>query len=189
MIENSSENLSHPASWRGFAPLRRWLTRIVFVLLGLPIVLVFLGASYQVVASGIERLRYPPPGQLVEVGGYKLHLYCLGEGAPTVILESANQGTVSNWVWVQTELAKTTRVCAYDRSGLGWSDLSPEPQDTRQNAQALHTLLDNAGESAPYVLVGHSLGGLYTRMFAEMYPAEVAGMVFIEGTHPDAFAA
>jgi hypothetical protein len=84
MIENPSENLSHPASWRGFALLRRWLIRIVFVLLGLPLVLAFVGASYQAIASGIANLRYPPPGQLVEVGGYKLHLYCLGEGAPTV---------------------------------------------------------------------------------------------------------
>jgi pimeloyl-ACP methyl ester carboxylesterase len=80
-------------------------------------------------------------------------------------------------------------VCAYDRAGLGWSDLSPSPQDTEQNTLALHTLLSSANVPPPYVLVGHSLGGLYTRRFAEMFPGEVAGMAFIEGTHPDALRA
>ena len=102
-----------------------------------------------------------------------------------MILDAANMGTVSNWAWIQPEIAKTTRVCAYDRADSGWSDLSPQPNDTIQNAEALHTLLNNVGESGFFVLVGHFFGGLYVRMYAEIYPDEVAGMVFIEGTLPD----
>jgi hypothetical protein len=114
-----------------------WLVRIGIALLVLPFVLALTGATYQAVASALDRRNYPPPGQLVDVGGYKLHLLCMGEGAPTVILDAANQGTVSNWIWIQPELARSTRVCAYDRAGLGWSDLGPGPQDTQANAQAL----------------------------------------------------
>jgi pimeloyl-ACP methyl ester carboxylesterase len=104
-----------------------------------------------------------------------------------IILESHNGGTVSNWVWVQSELAESARVCAYDRDGLGWSDLAPQPLDTRQNAQALHALLQAAGVPAPYVLVGHSFGGLYVRTYADLYPDEVAGMALIEPTNPTIF--
>ena len=162
-----------------------WFIRILIVLAAVPIVLALLGTAYQAIATAAERRAYPAPGQLVDVGGYRLHLYCEGQGSPTVILDSANQGTVSNWAWIQPSLARITRVCAYDRVGEGWSDASPHPQDTRQNAEALHSLLANAGVAPPYVLVGHSFGGLYTRMFAETYPSEIAGMVFVEGTHPD----
>ncbi|HEX6268663.1 MAG TPA: alpha/beta hydrolase [Anaerolineales bacterium] len=163
--------------------------RVLLVLAVLLITPGILGASYQSIASAIDKRSYPPPGQLVDVGGYQLHIHCIGDGTPTVILDAANQGTVSNWVWIQSEVAKTTRVCAYDRAGLGWSDLSPEMQDTQQNAQALHALLNNAGIQGPYVLVGHSLGGLYARTFAEMFPSDVVGIVFIEGTHPDVLKA
>jgi pimeloyl-ACP methyl ester carboxylesterase len=144
-----------------------------------------IGAIYQAIATEIDRRNYPPPGQLVDVGGYKLHLYCTGTGTPTVILDPLFPGTVSNWAWVQPEIAKTTRVCAYDHAGLGWSDSGPEPRDEKQQARELHTLLTNAGVPGPYVLVGHSLGGLSVRMFADQYPSEVAGMVLIEATNPD----
>ena len=163
----------------------KWIKRIVLGLIVLIIVLGLLGMTYQAAATKSEQNRYPPPGQRVDIGGYKLHMYCLGAGSPTVILDSANMGTVSNWAWIQPEIGKATRVCAYDRADSGWSDLSPQPNDTRQNAEALHILLNNADISGPYILVGHSFGGLYVRMFAEMYPDEIAGMVFIEGTLPD----
>jgi pimeloyl-ACP methyl ester carboxylesterase len=167
---------------------RRFLTRLNHFLMGsvmfLSIVLIS-GMIYQTAATEADQRNYPPPGNLVNVDGYKMHVYCLGEGSPTVILDSANMGTVSNWAWIQPEIAKTTRVCAYDRANSGWSDISPQPHDTRRNAEALHTLLQKSGVSGPYVLVGHSFGGLYTRMFAELYPDEAAGMVFIEGTLPD----
>jgi pimeloyl-ACP methyl ester carboxylesterase len=154
-------------------------------LITLIVILGLLGATYQAAAGKADEKRYPPPGQLVDVGGYRMHIHCMGEGSPTVILEAANMGTVSNWAWIQPEIARTTRACAYDRADLGWSDLSPTPSDTRQNAEALHMLLEKAGESGPFVLAGHSFGGLYIRMYAEMYPEDVAGLVFIEGTLPD----
>lgn len=122
---------------------------------------------------------------MVGVGGYKMHIYCMGEGSPTVVLNSASLDTVSDWVWVPPEVSKVTRTCAYDRAGLGWSDPSPQPPDTLQNALELHTLLQNAGIAGPYVVVGHSFGGLYARTYAGRYPDYVAGMVLIEGTNPD----
>ena len=163
----------------------KWLKRMVLGLIALIVILGLLGATYQVAASKADEKRYPPPGRLIDVGGYRMHIHCLGAGSPTVIFDSANLGTVSNWAWIQPEIARTTRVCAYDRADLGWSDLSPTPNDTRQNAEALHVLLKKAGESGPFVLAGHSFGGLYIRMYAEMYPDEVVGLVFIEGTLPD----
>jgi pimeloyl-ACP methyl ester carboxylesterase len=163
----------------------KWLNRLVLGLITLIVILGLLGATYQAAAGKADEKRYPPPGQLVDVGGYRMHIHCMGEGSPTVILEAVNMGTVSNWAWIQPEIARTTRACAYDRADLGWSDLSPTPSDTRQNAEALHMLLEKAGESGPFVLAGHSFGGLYIRMYAEMYPEDVAGLVFIEGTLPD----
>jgi pimeloyl-ACP methyl ester carboxylesterase len=161
--------------------LKRALIRVF--LLG--VVLALAGMIYQTAATEADQRKYPPPGILVNVDGYKMHIYCMGEGSPTVILEAANMGTVSNWAWIQPEVAKATRVCAYDRADLGWSDLSPQPNDTKQNAEVLRTLLDKADVPGPYVLVGHSFGGLHIRMFAEMYSDDIAGMVFIEGTLPD----
>lgn len=148
-------------------------------------VLAIIGVIYQTAATEADQRKYPPPGLLVNVDGYKMHIYCMGKGSPTVILDSANMGTVSNWAWIQPEVARSTRVCAYDRADSGWSDLSPRPNDTMQNAEALHKLLENADITGPYVLVGHSFGGLYVRMYSDLYPDEVAGMVFIEGTLPD----
>jgi pimeloyl-ACP methyl ester carboxylesterase len=114
-------------------------------------------------------------------------LYCIGEGSPTVILDASFPAQVSNWIWVQSQVAKTTGVCAYDRAGHGWSDLGPEPRDAKQHARELKTLLEKANVPGLYVLVGHSLGGLYVREFADMFPDQVAGMVLIEGSHPDAW--
>lgn len=167
-----------------------WLRRGAFGLLVTLLVLVASGALYQAVATAIDRRSYPAPGNLVDVGGYRLHLFCTGSqsaGRPTVVLDAAFPATVSTWAWVQPELAKNTRVCAYDRAGLGWSDPGPAPRDARHHAQELHSLLKNAAIPGPYVLVGHSLGGLSVRMFADQYPDDVAGMVLIEATNPDAW--
>jgi pimeloyl-ACP methyl ester carboxylesterase len=164
-----------------------WLGRILLGLVVLVVALLALGAAYQAIATAIDGRKFPPPGQLYDVGGYRLHIYCTGKaqpGAPTVILDAHNGGTVSQWAWVQPEVAAQTRVCAYDRAGLGWSDQSPSMQDTTQNAEALHTLLQKAGVPGPYILVGHSFGGLYVRGYADRYPEEVAGMVLIEATNP-----
>ena len=172
----------HPKRKREFPS---WVRRILLGLAIVPIALGVIGAIYQALATEIDRRRYGPPGRLVDVGGYRLHLYCTGEGRPTVILDALFPGTVSNWVWIQPEISRTTRVCAYDRAGLGWSESGPVPRDADQHGRELHALLNEAAIAGPYILVGHSLGGLSVQMFAAQNPDQVAGMVLIEGTTPD----
>jgi pimeloyl-ACP methyl ester carboxylesterase len=166
------------------------LKRILSVFLAVIILLPLSGAVYQAVATALDKRSYPPPGQLVDVGGYRLHLYCTGEtrdGRPTVVLETGLGGfaTSPDWAWVQPEVAKTTRVCAYDRAGLGWSDPGPGPRDAHHIAAELHTLLQNAHTPGPYVLVGWSYGGLYVRAYANQYRGEVSGLVLIDSTSPE----
>jgi pimeloyl-ACP methyl ester carboxylesterase len=144
-----------------------------------------IGAIGQIIATAVDKRKFPPPGRRVDVGGYQMHIYCVGTGSPTVILDGASVDTVSSWHWVQDEIAKTTRVCAYDRPGLGWSDPGPEPRDAKQNAGQLHMLLSQSAVPPPYVLVGHSFGGLYVRLYAAQYTNEVTGIVLVEGLHPD----
>ena len=145
------------------------------------------GFVYQSLASQRDKHRFPPPGQLVDIGGRRLHLNIMGEnnGSPTVILEAGMVSFSSNWAWVQPEVAKVARVIAVDRAGLGWSDPGPKPRDAGQSAQELHTALEKLGISGPYVLAGHSYGGMAVRAFAALYRDEVAGMVLVDGSHPD----
>ena len=119
----------------------------------------------------------PPLGKLVDVGGYRVHLYCTGEGTPTVVIVGA--GFSFNWGLVQPEVAKFTKVCSYDHSGIGWSDDGPKDSCSLRVSE-VHTALKNAGITGPYVLVGHSLGGLVARVYAGQYPDEVAGIVFVD---------
>jgi pimeloyl-ACP methyl ester carboxylesterase len=121
----------------------------------------------------------------VDVGGYRLHINCTGQGSPTVILEAAADMSSADWGWIQPGIAKHTRVCAYDRAGMGWSEPGPEPRDARQISTELHTLLTGAGIAGPYIMVGHSSGGLYVRMYAAQHPEEVVGMVLVDPGHPD----
>jgi pimeloyl-ACP methyl ester carboxylesterase len=115
-----------------------------------------------------------------------MHIMCQGNaGGPTVILEAGQGNASSMWAWVQPEVAKTARVCVYDRAGIAWSDDSPEPRDAEHMAGELHTLLANANIAGPYVLVAHSFGGLVARVFASQYPQEVAGVVLVDSMHPD----
>ena len=172
-------------------PVRRqhrvgfWMGRVLLGILALIIGLAAIGASYQAIATANDRRHFPAPGQLVDVGGYKLHINCMGQGSPTVILESGLANPSSIWGWVQPEVAHATRVCAYDRAGVGWSDPGPEPRDGQQIARELHTLLGKANVPEPYVLVGHSAGGLYVRVYAAQYPRDVVGMVLVDVEHPD----
>ncbi|NEO46523.1 MAG: alpha/beta hydrolase [Moorea sp. SIO4A3] len=135
-------------------------------------------------------IKYPPPGKLVDVGGRKLHLHCMGEGDVegdvTVILEDglAPMGSMA-WGKVQPHVAQFTRVCAYDRAGIMWSEPSPHPPTADQIAQDLHRALEQAGIKPPYVLAGLSMGGIYIRVFAELYPDEVVGMVLVDSSHPE----
>jgi pimeloyl-ACP methyl ester carboxylesterase len=167
-----------------------WLIRIFTGLLVIVIIFPLLGALCQTFATAIDKSRYPPPGQLVDIGGYKLHLYCTGEnagGSPTVVLETGLGGfaTSPDWALVQPEIAKTTRVCAYDRAGLGWSDPSPQPRDAQHITAELHTLLVNSHTPGPYVLVGWSYGGLYARAYANQFHDEVAGLVLLDSSSPE----
>jgi pimeloyl-ACP methyl ester carboxylesterase len=164
-----------------------WIRRgFVWTIVGL-LALAVIGAIYQVVATEIDERTYSPPGEMVNVNGHLMHINCVGEGSPTVILEAANLGMSAHWVRVQQQLTKTTRVCAYDRAGMGWSEMGPEPRDARQISSELHALLKGADTEGPYVLVGHSYGGLYARMYAARYPNQVAGVVLVDSSHPEQF--
>jgi pimeloyl-ACP methyl ester carboxylesterase len=165
---------------------RRVLRVLVAVIAGL-LLLGLAGAVSQAVATSNDRRAYPPPGEMINVAGHHLHLHCSGQGSPTVVLEAGNLGMSSHWVRVQGEVARVTRVCSYDRAGMGWSDAAPGSHDARQISTQLHRLLTGAGETGPYVLVGHSYGGLYAVNYAGQYPAEVAGLVLLDSSHPDQF--
>jgi pimeloyl-ACP methyl ester carboxylesterase len=124
------------------------------------------------------------PGRLYDVGGHRLHLDCTGSGNPTVVLMSGLGGNSTGWARIAPSVAGTTRVCAYDRAGQGWSEDASEPQDGVAAARDLHDLLGRAGEPGPYVLVGHSIGGDYAMAYAARYPEQVAGMVLLDATTP-----
>jgi pimeloyl-ACP methyl ester carboxylesterase len=130
----------------------------------------------------------PPPGKLIDVGGWKLHLNCAGtrrEQAPVVILEPGIGDFSVEWSLVQPEIAKIARVCSYDRAGDGWSEMGPHPRTFRQIVYELHTLLDRAGERPPYVMVGQSYGGWLVRRYRTTYPSEVAGIVLVDAGEDD----
>src|ERR671911_2686664 len=109
------------------------------------------GAIYQAIATELAERAYPPPGEMVDVGGYSLHIKCVGQGSPTVVLDAGLGNFSAQWVRVQREISDTTRVCAYDRAGMGWSEMGPEPRDARRITGELHTLLSKAGIEDPYV--------------------------------------
>ena len=151
------------------------------------LVLAIAGTIYQTAATESDQHNFPPPGNLIDVGGFKMHIHCEGEGSPTVILEAMSGGTSVNWGWIQPEVQKETRVCVYDRAGFGWSESDTEYPTLARTVRNLHTLLVNANIKGPYVMVGHSLGGMYMREFAAEYPDEVAGMVLVDEANPQQF--
>lgn len=128
---------------------------------------------------------YPPLGKLVDIGGYRLHLNCTGRRSPTVVLLAGGGDFSFDWSLTQPILSRFARVCSYDRAGFAWSDPGPTPRTMKQEAYELHALLKAARIQAPYVLVGHSFGGLIARVYAEQYPNEAAGMVLVDATHED----
>ncbi len=163
------------------------LKRILLGSIAAILSLIVVGVIYQLIGSTMDARRFPPPGELVDVGGYQMHLHCTGEGSPTVILEALSGGMSSYWAWVQPEIAQITRVCSYDRAGRAWSEAGQEnqEQDLWTTAETLYNLLVNAGEEGPYVLVGHSIGGLYVRAFAQEHPDDVSGVVLLDSAHPE----
>jgi pimeloyl-ACP methyl ester carboxylesterase len=159
---------------------RRWLLHPVLAVLAVAAV----GAGYQTVREHADANAYPMSGQLIDVGGHRLHLTCTGSGSPTVILQPGGGDFSSAMAWIAPAVAADTRVCVYDRPGRGWSEPTDSPQDATLIATDLHTLLQRAHVPGPYVLAGHSFGGLYVLTHADRYPHDVAGMVLIDSTNP-----
>jgi pimeloyl-ACP methyl ester carboxylesterase len=175
------------AIWMGFRLRRslaagsgRWLLYPVVAVIAAAAV----GGAVESVGLTADQRAHAMPGHLYDVGGYRLHLDCSGSGGPTVVLSSGLGAISANWARIVPAVAGTTRVCAYDRAGQGWSDDPPQLQDGLAAAAELHTLLDRAGEHGPYVLVGHSIGGDYAMTYAARYPEQVAGMVLLDATNP-----
>jgi pimeloyl-ACP methyl ester carboxylesterase len=130
--------------------------------------------------------RFPPPGKMIDIGGRKLHLHCKGAAIkandPTVILEA---GAFGSSVWyraAQDEVAKIAHVCTYDRAGLAWSEPVTLPRPLEARADDLHLLLKSSGMKGPFILVGHSMGGLLVRMTAQKYPQDIAGIVTMDSS-------
>lgn len=165
---------------------RRWLGRLVkWSAVGLVLVLVCTAIAGRVLHARDEA-RWKPPGRLVDIGGRRLHLYCTGTGSPTVVLEAGlGEFSLPAWHSVQPQIAGFTRVCSYDRAGQGWSDPAPAPQLATAMVDDLHSLLTQAGERTPFVLVGHSAGGPLVRHYAAYHRGEVVGLVLLDGSHED----
>lgn len=159
---------------------RRWVLYPVVALLALG----SLGGAYETLSERADAKTFPMPGNLLEVSGHGLHLRCSGSGSPAVILQSGGGEMSSNMGWIAPAVSKVTRVCAYDRAGRGWSEPADTVQDGTQIARDLHTLLRLGGVPPPYVVTGHSFGGLYTLRFASLYPEDVVGMVLVDTTAP-----
>jgi pimeloyl-ACP methyl ester carboxylesterase len=165
--------------------MRRWTLRILISLCGLIGVTALTGATYQWLATRSELAATPPPGHLVDIGGYRLHLWCTGEGAPAVILDTGLGGSSAGWGFVQPDVARFTRVCSYDRAGMGYSDPGPSPRTARRIASELAELLGRSGIDGPVVLVGASIAGFDVRVFASDHPERAAGLVLVDASHED----
>ena len=159
--------------------------RVAFALVCVLIVAMVAGAIYQFVATRLDAREYPLPGQMVDIGGHRLHLNCTGQGSPTVILEAGLGGGSLDWDLVQPGVAGFTRVCSYDRSGVAWSERGAAKADALQVIDELHRLLSAANITPPYVFAGHSLGGIYAQLYAAKYPDEVVGMVLVDSSSQD----
>jgi pimeloyl-ACP methyl ester carboxylesterase len=184
------------SSGRSVVRKRTWWSYLKVFLLGVGVLIVLLllaGAVFQSISTNRDSRRLVAPGQMVDMGGYRLHLRCTGTGAGTakdltVILESGLGSTTSTWARIQHQVAQTMRVCSYDRGGIGWSDPSPRPRDAISIANELSELLRRADIHGPLVIVGHSSGGLYARAFQAQFPERVVGLVLLDSSHEDQFS-
>lgn len=136
-------------------------------------------------ADGGFYRQITPPGRLIDVGGFRLHINCQGRGEPTVILDSGAGGFSLEWVTIQRAIAPVTRVCSWDRAGYAWSDMGPLPRTSKRIVKELKTLLERAGVPGPYILAGHSFGGFTAQYFARRYPQDTAGLLLIDSSHPE----
>jgi pimeloyl-ACP methyl ester carboxylesterase len=171
-----------------YAPILKRLGRACLLVLGrftaAILILILVGTIAESIAEVVDEHTIPLVGQMVDIGGYSLHISCVGTGSPTVVIDSGIGDWSTSWVGIQTEVARTTRVCIYDRAGYGWSEVGPQPRTSQQFVKELRILLNKADVQGPYLLVGHSLGGLTVRLFAHEYPAEVSGLVLVDARNP-----
>jgi pimeloyl-ACP methyl ester carboxylesterase len=163
----------------------RWTKRILVGLCGVIAVTALTGATYQSLATREDLATTPPPGHLVDIGGHRLHLWCTGRGAPAVILDTGLGGSTPGWGFVQPDVARFTRVCSYDRAGMGYSDSGPSPRTARRIASELAELLTRGEIGGPVVLVGASIAGFDVRVFASDYAERAAGLVLVDASHED----
>ena len=176
--------MQQPASRSGRRGCLFYVRRILLVLLALVVAIPILGIICEAAAEASDRQAYPPPGQMVNVDGHQMQLYCTGEGSPTVILEAGAYSFSTEWYWVQRQLSITHKVCSYDRAGNGWSEAAAGLRDGLTLMRELHSLLAAADIPGPYVLAGHSLGGPLIRIYADQYPDEVLGLVLVDSAVP-----
>lgn len=154
----------------------------------LPLALLWLGLLAPACGLALQLKGRPAPGVEVNLGSHALHLYCLGEGSPTVVLDSGLGAAYIDWFRVQPEVARYTRVCSYDRAGYGFSQMGPKPRTSHRIVEELRLMLDRAGLTPPYILVGHSFGGLNMQLYSRLHGGEVAGLVLVDAVHPEQFA-
>lgn len=174
-----------PQPSRGWSRTWRWFKRVTLGLLILLLLSLMAGAAYEAWSRYRAASEYPPKGRLVDIGGRKIHLDCRGQGSPTVVFEAGldTAGSLS-WAKVHDAVASTTRACAYDRAGIMWSEPKQAAQHADGVADDLHATLVAAGEKGPFVLVGHSLGGPYVMAYTRKFGDQVAGLVFVDASHP-----
>ena len=163
--------------------VRRRARRLALIVLSALVALLVSGMLYQTLSVRRESARFPPPGRLVDVGGRRLHVLCTGEGEPTVVFEASGLGSSLSFDKVRAEVDSRTRVCSYDRAGMGWSDPGPGVISAGVLADDLQRLLDRAGLRPPYILVPASVGGLTVELFSRRHPEQVVGLVFVDAGH------
>ena len=163
----------------------RWTKRVLVGLLGVIAALAGAGAAWQAWATRRDLAARPAPGRLVDVGGHRLHVWCTGGGTPAVVLEAGLGGSTAGWGFVQPEVARFTRVCSYDRAGMGYSDPGPHPRTAGRIVRELDRLLGAAGVDGPVIIAGASIGGLFARLLASQQGARVAGLVLVDASHED----
>jgi pimeloyl-ACP methyl ester carboxylesterase len=165
--------------------LRNWSRRALLYPSLVVLLLIAAGGAFQTVSAATS--TNPAPGRSYLVKGHSLYLHCVGAGEPTVVLFNGLGERTPNWAWVQQSVSSKTRVCTFDRAGEGWSGAAPARQDGHQLASDLHELLRVARVPGPYVLAGHSVGGVYALVYAARYPREVAGVALIDSATPYQF--
>jgi pimeloyl-ACP methyl ester carboxylesterase len=179
----AADSRVQPPGWRrALRRTRRWARNGLLAVIALTLVGTLAGQMQQL---RLER-AYPAAGELIDVGGHRLHVVRSGDG-PTVVFENGPGGMALDWTLVQEQLGDEVTTVGYDRAGMGWSDVGPRPRDVATIVEELHAALAASGSPAPYVLVGHSYGGLIVRAYAYTHPDEVAGLVLVDAAHEDQF--